>query len=129
MIGVGDVLATMIVAHYAGDYWVQSDRQATKKEHDAGQCLLHVLTYCLTQMLFLWVLTLVTGWQPSMWGVGGALAVTAVTHYVADRREPLRRLATLLGKGGFVERGGLPLLDQAWHLMWLFPAALALVTA
>lgn len=123
---VGDILAVMIVAHAAGDYWIQTNHQAETKQHHAGNCALHVLTYCLTQSAFLLVLSLTTGWQPTAWGALAALTVTAVTHYAADRRDPLRKLAVAMGKGGFVDNGGLPLLDQAWHMTWLFPAALLL---
>jgi hypothetical protein len=108
---LGDVLATMIVAHYVGDYWVQSDHQATTKGHDAGQCAAHVATYCLTQALFLTAMAVTTGWRPYVIGVLLALAITAATHYIADRRAPLRWMAIKQGKAGFVERGGLPLLD------------------
>lgn len=124
---LGDIIGTMILAHYVGDYWVQSDHQATEKERSARQCLAHVATYCLTQASFLAGVALGTGWRPSLIGAVAALALTAATHYVADRREPLRQLAGVLSKGGFVDRGGLPLLDQAWHLGWLFPAALCLI--
>jgi hypothetical protein len=52
-----------------------------------------------------------------------------VTHYFADRRAPLRRLAGEVGAGGFWRTGeglatGAALLDQAWHWWWLFVSAL-----
>ncbi|MEU8511618.1 hypothetical protein AB0C76_08535 [Kitasatospora sp. NPDC048722] len=52
--------------------------------------------------------------------MAAALALSAVTHYIADRREPLRRLADATGKGRFVRladhgMNGAYALDQAWH--------------
>jgi len=63
------------------------------------------------------------------WILAG-LAVNAVSHYFADRRKPLQRLAELWpGKISFYRTGeglatGAALLDQAWHYGWLFVSAL-----
>jgi hypothetical protein len=62
--------------------------------------------------------------------VAAGLAVSAVSHYFADRRRPLQRVAGLIpGKLGFWRAGdglasGAAHLDQAWHWGWLFAAAL-----
>ena len=61
--------------------------------------------------------------------MAGGLAVSAVSHYFADRRAPLRRLAERTGSGEFWHAGeglatGAALLDQAWHWGWLFVSAL-----
>jgi len=64
--------------------------------------------------------------------------VSAVTHYVADRRTPLRWLAEHTGSRGFWTMGaprpghddnpqlytGAYSLDQSWHYLWLLVAAL-----
>ena len=69
-----------------------------------------------------------------------ALGVDAASHYWADRRYTLRGLAGRLGKSEFYELGaprpgrddnpclgsGAMALDQAWHIGWLFVAALIL---
>lgn len=147
----------LYVAHHVGDYWVQTDHQAQHKG-DAGldgalQCLLHVFTYVLTQAVLLYVVMLVIGEQ---WGYTTSigLAISGVTHYLADRREHgiMFRLARLLpGKARFLELGkpymrlvigtdgqiigkvegnptlgtGAWALDQAWHIFWgVFVAAL-----
>ncbi|SEG90968.1 hypothetical protein SAMN04489712_1282 [Thermomonospora echinospora] len=56
-----------------------------------------------------------------------------ISHYWADRRTTLLRLARLVGKGEFAELGdgaaapagtGAYALDQSWHIGWLFAAAL-----
>lgn len=61
--------------------------------------------------------------------VAAGLGASAVTHYFADRRTPLRKLAARTGSGGFYRAGeglatGAALLDQAWHWWWLFVSAL-----
>lgn len=67
--------------------------------------------------------------------VAAGLAVSAVTHYAADRRRPLQRLAEVLGasvvpgKARYWRAGdglatGAAYLDQAWHWCWLFVSAL-----
>jgi hypothetical protein len=65
--------------------------------------------------------------DPALTAVG--LGVSAVSHYVADRRAPLRRIADALGKRRFVRvaAGGINgayLLDQAWHRCFLVWSAL-----
>src|SRR6187431_1604319 len=127
MIDAGQFAAvgvTMYFAHHLADHWVQTDGQAQHKQGSAGACLAHVATYVVTQQAFLFMLALVTdvrpdwGWAWLSWGL------TAVTHYFADRRTPLRALAGMLGKGAYWDRGGAYHLDQAWHIGWLLPAAI-----
>lgn len=52
--------------------------------------------------------------------VAAALSISAVTHYAADRREPLKRLAQATGKGNFWDPapplGGAYALDQALNV-------------
>lgn len=122
------VFVALYVAHMVADHWVQTDVQARRKAEPGWTgrlfCLLHVATYTLTAAVFLAGLAL-TGWRPGPLTVAGLL-VSAVTHYVADRRWPLRRMAFVVGKThDWVEHhGGLYLLDQSWHIGWLFVTAL-----
>jgi hypothetical protein len=128
------VFAAFAAGHQAGDYWVQTNAQAARKGLPgwAGRraCTAHVATYTLTMAA---CLTLAWWWlglplHPG-WAATG-LAVSAVTHYIADRRRPLERMARLIpGKHGFWRAGeglasGAAHLDQAWHWWWLFTAAL-----
>jgi hypothetical protein len=136
--------AALLAAHAVGDHWIQTGQQAcTKGEKGwAGRraCAAHVATYTATGVL---ATTAAAKWlSVPLSGRATALsfAVSAVTHYVADRREPLRRLAEITGSGGYVShctvrRGsgdiedtgpgtGLFHLDQSWHLGWIFAAAL-----
>lgn len=148
---VGAAGIALYAGHHVGDYWVQTDHQARHKG-DAGaggvlNCLLHVISYLLTQLTMLGLLVWATGWEASIPGTIGALTVSGVTHYLADRREHgvMFRLARLLpGKADFLRLGvpyervvtgfhgevighapGTPslgtggwALDQAWHIFW-----------
>ncbi|MGX4737160.1 transcriptional regulator [Kitasatospora griseola] len=156
--------ATRFAAAYAllraaadvADHWVQTSHQAgTKGQHDhhegqssaAGRraCAAHVATYTATQAAALLVGSHVVGMRLRPGRVAAALAVSAVSHYVADRREPLRRLADATGQGDFYALGtpahpkrpttadgtyapvlgtGAYALDQAWHHAWETVAAL-----
>jgi hypothetical protein len=130
-------------AHYVGDHWLQTDDQATSK-HKAGwegrwACALHVASYTAAgavALVSLYILGLPT--HPAQLVAG--LGVSAVTHYFADRRVPLRRLAALLGRSKYISSvtvvrtpGGKPddcgpgtglfHLDQSWHYVWIGVAA------
>src|SRR5690606_7830348 len=78
-------------AHHVGDYWVQTDRQAAYKGADGRTgvraCLAHVATYTATNVAAVIAanraLRLGLSWQ----AIAAGEAVSAVTHYAADRRE------------------------------------------
>ncbi|WP_433530362.1 DUF3307 domain-containing protein [Micromonospora sp. CA-263727] len=124
------VFATLYAAHQVADHWVQTQHQADCKSEPgwAGRiaCAAHVTTYTATAGIALTVLILATGLRLDPWGVAVGLAVSAVSHYIADRRTPLRRLAELLGKDPhwLARGGGMYALDQSWHTGFLFLAAL-----
>jgi hypothetical protein len=111
----------LYVGHHVGDYWVQTDHQA-KHKGDAGsegalQCLLHVLSYLMTQVTTLFILSVVTGVRLSVLGISLALLVSGGTHYLADRREHgiMLALARLLpGKVNFLKLG-VPRTGWIWH--------------
>lgn len=127
------VFGVYLAGHQIADYWVQTSAQAMRKGLPgwAGRraCASHVATYTLTLAVFL----AVAAWRLSLpvspgWAAAG-LAVSAATHYFADRRKPLARLAGLVGNGEFWRSGeglaaGAAHLDQSWHWLWLFVAAL-----
>ncbi|WP_089158311.1 DUF3307 domain-containing protein [Micromonospora sp. NBS 11-29] len=124
------VFAALYVAHQVADHWVQTQWQADHKA-EAGwlgrlACAAHVTTYTLTALLALATVALATGLRLDPWGVAVGLTVSGVSHYIADRRVPLRRLADRLRKSSaWMERGGgLYALDQSWHYGFLFVAAL-----
>lgn len=135
------LLPTLLVAHHVADHWVQTERQAMRKGLPGWPgrlaCLDHVASY-------VWVCTVAVA---GVWwlfdlpitttGVLTGQAISAVTHYFADRRAPLAWLARLIGKGGFFTFGtprpghddnpslgsGAYALDQSWHWLWLGVAA------
>lgn len=139
---VGAVFAALYAAHHIGDFWVQTDHQARTKglpgRDGVLACLAHVVTYTVTAVVAVVSVALVTGWFPSWGGVVAGLLVSAVTHYVADRRGPLRWLADRCGLHLFWVLGaprpdrndkpclgtGAYALDQSFHIGWLFVAAL-----
>jgi len=136
------VLGTLVIAHHVADHWVQTSHQAAHKGLPgwAGRlaCARHVATYTLTALVALLAVALRTGLHldPALTAAG--LLVSAGSHYLADRRAPLRWIATRLGMSGFYNLGaprpgrddnpslgtGAYALDQSWHLGWLLIAAL-----
>ncbi|MFF2074624.1 transcriptional regulator [Kitasatospora sp. NPDC058162] len=139
--------ALLRAAGDVADHFVQTCHQAATKghhDHNPGQssaagrraCAAHVATYTATQAAVLLAGTRLLGVRLRPAPVTAALALSAVTHYVADRREPLRRLADAVGIGDFYALGtpghpaypttrngkyaptlgtGAYALDQAWH--------------
>lgn len=130
------VFTAYAAGHQVGDYWVQTEHQALFKARPgwAGRraCAAHVAVYTIVLAGFL----AVAAWQLALPVSPGrataGLAVSAVSHYLADRRRPLQLLARLIGKGEFWGLGdglasGAAHLDQAFH--WAFLFAAAIVTA
>jgi hypothetical protein len=127
------VAAVFYAAHQAGDYWVQTSGQAAEKGLPGWKgrraCAAHVASYTATLAGFL---AMAAWWLSLPLAAGNAaagLGLSAVTHYISDRRTPLARIADATGKGGFYRAGeglatGAALLDQAWHWCWLLASAL-----
>ena len=138
------VFIALYVAHQVGDHWVQSSCQAAAKGGPgwAGRnaCAKHVASLLITKLIALCAVSAVLDLGLSVPFVVLALAVDAVSHYWADRRTTLARLAHLVGKGEFYRLGaprpgpdhddnpslgtGAYALDQSWHIAWLGIAAL-----
>ena len=127
--------AALYAAHQVADHWVQTQYQADTKGQPGPRgraaCAAHVVTYTVTCVVALATLYLVTGATGSGWRLLAGLAVNAVSHYIADRRTPLRRLAEALGSGPFYRLAGhglngAYLLDQSWHIGFLFLSALVI---
>lgn len=155
------VFAALYAAHQVGDHWPSTHRGAQLKgltkdqavaaglDRHAGPraCAVHVATYTATAVLFLAVLAWRTGLDldPARTVLG--LALSAASHYWADRRRTLRGLCRLLnrafpglGKEAFYDLGaprpghddnlsigtGAYALDQSFHVLSLFLAALVI---
>ena len=121
------VFVALFVAHQVADHWVQTDRQACSKGQPGWvgrlACAQHVLWYTVTALIVLAVTDAALDIDLSTSRVLLGLAVSAVTHYVADRRTPLKWVADRI-KLGYWDRGGAYQLDQSYHYLWLWVAAL-----
>lgn len=140
------VAVALFAAHQVADHIVQTDYQARTKGAPGWvgrlACARHVVTYTATAAAALGALWLVLGLRLPLWQTAAGLLVSAVSHYIADRREPLRRFALAIGLTGFWALGtprpgrddnpslgtGAYAIDQAWHHGWLFITALIIAT-
>lgn len=143
------VFIALYVAHSVGDHWVQTSHQAAHKGIPgwAGRFAdaRHVLGLTITKVLALAAVVLVLDLPVTALGVTAGLTVDAVSHWWADRRSTLARLAKAVGKSEFLSLGtpahpahpvtaegtpaahlgtGAYALDQSWHHLWLLIAAL-----
>ncbi|MEC3995214.1 hypothetical protein VSR01_17395 [Actinacidiphila sp. DG2A-62] len=127
-------------AHEVGDYIVQRNSDAVAKgkhgPEGAAACARHVTSYTATQAAALWAADRRFGLGLDWRRAAAGLAVSALTHYVADRcaghwarTDPdaplLVRIAHDMGKKDWLTkdpRAG-ALLDQAWHKGWIGLAA------
>ncbi len=135
------VAVGLLIAHQVGDFWVQTHHQAMAKglRGTTGRvaCAKHVASYTAVTALTVLALWGVFQLDLSWTGFVVGQLVSAVTHYWADRRFTLARLAALLGKTQFYVLGapragrddnptlgtGAYALDQSWHCGWLGIAA------
>jgi Protein of unknown function (DUF3307) len=101
-------------AHLVGDFVVQTDRQATNKEHCWRAMAGHLLGYHvpLTAVaIYGWGLTL---------PAAALVAVSVLSHAVIDRRWPVVWLMRATGSAGFAEEPiGRLAVDQVCHLTCL----------
>ncbi len=133
------VYAALTASHEVADHWVQIDAQATVKgqpgREGAVACAKHVASYAATQALALAATNRALDLRLTPGRAAFALAVSAVTHYAADRQgghwrdeQPrgVVRLAAATGHAGWLQRdpGAGYLLDQSWHKGWIAVAAL-----
>lgn len=131
------VFMTWYAAHHYADHIGQdhSDAQDKGKPGAEGRaaCARHVVNLTATKLAALSVAGAATGIRLSPRRVALAMAADAVTHYVIDRRQPLRRAMKALGKEEFYDLGdpaaapcgtGAYVLDQSAHLTLLAVAAL-----
>ncbi|NUQ95675.1 MAG: hypothetical protein HOY79_03645 [Streptomyces sp.] len=131
------VYAALTASHELADHWVQIDTQAVAKgkpgREGAVACAKHVATYTATQALALYATSRLLGLHLRLSRALAALAVSAATHYAADRQgghwgdaQPrgVVRLAAV-GHATWLQRdpGAGYLMDQAWHKTWITVAA------
>jgi hypothetical protein len=136
--------AALHASHVFADHCVQTDAQACTKALPgfAGHaaCARHCASYTITQALALAAANAVTGVRMRPGRILAGLAVSAVSHYVIDRRTLLQKAAELTGKDALYELGaprpgkddnptlgtGAYALDQSAHTAFLFLAALVI---
>lgn len=98
-----------LIAHNVADHWVQTGWEAANKgRKDAtgrAACLSHVVTYTFTLAAVACALILIFHLPITWRGLIAGLAISAVTHYWADRRFTLEKLTQLLGKHDFYKLG------------------------
>lgn len=130
--------AALTASHEIADHWVQRDKDAVAKgirgPEGARACTIHVATYTATQALALAAANQAFGLGLTWRRAAAGLAVSAVTHYVADRQgrhwqdehpRGVVRLAHALGKSDWLAadpQAGYR-MDQAWHKGWIAVAA------
>ena len=130
--------AALTASHEVADHWIQVDRDAVAKggQGSAGRvaCARHVASYTATQAAALYGVQRATGMRLSWKRAALGLAVSAVTHYVADRQgghwrdenpRGVVRLAASTGHAGWLQRDPNAgyLMDQSWHKGWIAVAA------
>jgi hypothetical protein len=138
------VFVALYAAHQVADHWLQTQHQADHKGLPGWvgrwNCVKHVAAYGATQLAALGLLALVLDVTVSPVPLTAGMTVNLATHYIADRRTPLFRLACATGSGRFWTLGapradrddnpslgtGAYALDQSWHVGWLFVAALVI---
>lgn len=125
------VFTALLVGHYLGDYFVQTDHQAQHKgltgnrsREGRHNCGLHALSYTVTLAAVLTAVLAVEGVEPSVRiavVVWWALLLNGFTHYLIDRRWTLESVARRMGKSGWIDADpeALPKLDQAAHVVLL----------
>ena len=131
--------AALTAAHEVADHWVQIDDQAVHKgqrnRDGAIACAEHVITYTATQAAALYAVHRATSMHLTWKRAALGLAISAATHYVADRQgghwrdenpRGIVRLAAATGHAGWLTRDPNAgyLMDQSWHKGWIAVAAL-----
>jgi hypothetical protein len=142
VMNLGSTFAALFAAHQVADHHVQRDRDAQAKGLPGVEghlaCARHVASYTATAVAALGAAHLAAGTRPRLGRTALGLAVSAVSHYVIDRRAPLKRFAELTGNGKLYALGaprpgrddnptlgtGAYALDQSAHVGFLFVAAL-----
>jgi len=126
------VLACLYAGHDVGDHIVQTDHQAAAKAGPgvAGWRAMagHLAGYHAVQLGALLAADRVLGLGLRPGRVAAALAFSAGTHGLLDRRWPVRWVLRRTGAAGFADAqtplNGLYLADQALHRGCLWAAAL-----
>ena len=100
-----------MIGHLVADYILQNDWQARKKKNKTFPCLVHVFLYTLS----IWVFT---SWP--LW----AISAVAITHFVQDRTDIIRKYMLAIGQkefaSGVMAPWSIVVVDNVFHLVTLF---------
>ena len=119
------VFLVLLAGHLLGDWIAQTDWQATTKTRSWAALAAHVASYHLVMGLLLLIPVLRDGWPAGK--ALTALAASAITHAIIDRRWPVRTLLRASGSPGFATvEWGVIAVDQALHLSILAMLAVLL---
>lgn len=124
-----EVFLVLLVCHCAGDFLLQTEFQATRKQGGLGTdrvarraLFRHLGAYALPMLpAFAWVAGETDPVRAAL-----VAAIVLVTHLVQDDARLLVRYVRVVKKTS--TPFGSPLwmaIDQSFHLVWLFAAALA----
>ncbi|MGW1347684.1 transcriptional regulator [Streptomyces sp. NPDC002409] len=147
------VFVALYVGHSVGDHWVQTSCQSGDKGKPGWTGRLadarHVASLTATKLALLAPVAFLLGLNLSVLGLVAGLGVDAVTHWWADRRSTLARLAKALGQAEFYSLGtaahpahptqangkpaahlgtGAYALGQSFHHLWLLVASVLIAT-
>ncbi|WP_435113330.1 hypothetical protein [Nocardiopsis synnemataformans] len=121
------VAAVLAAAHTAGDFLVQTDRQASLKpcraDRDAecteaqswAALVGHVASYHAVQATALIIANHVLDLRLHPGRTALGIGASALSHGVIDRRWPVRQWMLRTGSGPYYHRGGAMHVDQAMH--------------
>lgn len=111
------VFLFLYVAHGIADHYLQTGRQAADKSKSGWPgrkaCAEHVEVYTLCASAFVVAAVYLFNLDVGLWGLLAGQAISAATHYWADRRFTLERFCDRIGKGDFY-RLGRPRDARAW---------------
>ncbi|RJQ66242.1 hypothetical protein D5S17_36065 [Pseudonocardiaceae bacterium YIM PH 21723] len=105
----GALQAAWSDVHPFCDQILQSSRDAMKKGNPGWEgrrhCVRHVVTYSAGQLVAAVAVTRTLGFRVSPRGLLAGTAINALTHFVIDRREPLKKVlrSRLIGLGGYLD--------------------------
>lgn len=101
-----DYVLNPFLAHFVGDYLLQTDAMAAQKKRSSLWCMAHVAAYMLPFLVcgLAW-------WQ---------LALVAVQHYAQDRTNFVVWLMRVKGSPGFANvPWGVVVTDNTLHVLWI----------
>ncbi|MFJ3184399.1 transcriptional regulator, partial [Streptomyces sp. NPDC086796] len=103
------VFVALFIGHSVGDHWVQTSCQAEHKGQPGWGGRLadarHVLGLTITKGILLTAVVLVLDLHVTVLGMVAGLGIDAATHWWADRRSTLARLAKVLRQVEFYTLG------------------------